>query len=202
MFASQNFLDMSNYYKCAWCGRSFEKSGGSKFLSGATMGLSNLGKKYCSKSCEHSAELSKNGNSSVQQQSSSPVHNSNTTVVNKGPGFGSFMGKAIGDTVTGTFTGGLDMMKETKQQQLAEEREKKNKIEDLALMKMSSDSDELMDQLNYLASLASSKPDKAIKKVIIEKMEFGIMKLRSANSNGEADFFESKLAPLKKSGWF
>jgi hypothetical protein len=189
---------MSDYFKCAWCGRSFEKSGGSKFLSGASMGLSNLGKKYCSKSCEHSAENSKNGDNSNANNNAPSNNTSSTTVVNKGPGFGSFMGKALGETMTG----GINMLKDTKQQQLAEEQEKKNKIEDLALMKMSSDTDELMDQLNYLASLASSKPDKTLKKVIIEKMEFGIMKLRSANSNGEADFFENKLAPLKKTGWF
>ena len=52
---------MSDTYKCAWCGRSFEKSGGSKFLSGASLGFSDLGKKYCSKACEHAAEEAKNG---------------------------------------------------------------------------------------------------------------------------------------------
>lgn len=55
---------MSDTYKCAWCGRHFEKSGGSKFLSGASLGFSDLGKKYCSKACESAAEEKKGPKSS------------------------------------------------------------------------------------------------------------------------------------------
>ncbi len=199
---------MSDTFKCAWCGRHFEKSAGSKFLSGASMGLSNLGKKYCSKSCEHAADEAKNG----PKSSSSNIHQNqenksndfpaganasggdSTTVVNKAPGFGHFMGKALGDTISKS----MSLSDKFDQQ----DREKAAKIEDLAQLKMSSDKDELLEQLNYLASLASSKPEKEIKNVIIEKMEFGIMKLRSSGANGEADFFEKKLEPLKKKGWF
>lgn len=50
---------MSDTYKCAWCGRYFEKSASSKFLSGASMGISNLGKKYCSASCKSASEVPK-----------------------------------------------------------------------------------------------------------------------------------------------
>jgi len=117
-----------------------------------------------------------------------------TTVVNKAPGFGHFMGKALGDTISKS----MSLSDKFDQQ----DREKAAKIEDLAQMKMSSDKDELLEQLNYLASLASSKPEKEIKNVIIEKMEFGIMKLKSTGANGEAEFFEKKLEPLKKKGWF
>jgi len=117
-----------------------------------------------------------------------------TTVVNKAPGFGHFMGKALGDSISKS----MSLSDKFDQQ----DREKAAKIEDLAQMKMSSDKDELLEQLNYLASLASSKPEKEIKNVIIEKMEFGIMKLKSSGANGEADFFEKKLEPLKKKGWF
>ncbi|WP_297869638.1 hypothetical protein [uncultured Flavobacterium sp.] len=50
---------MTDTYKCAWCGRHFEKSASSKFLSGASMGISNLGKKYCSASCKSASEVPK-----------------------------------------------------------------------------------------------------------------------------------------------
>jgi hypothetical protein len=199
---------MSDTFKCAWCGRHFEKSAGSKFLSGASMGLSNLGKKYCSKACEHSADEAKNGPKTSSSSNSEKQSNRNddyptganasggetTNVVNKAPGFGHFMGKALGDTISKS----MSLSDKFDQQ----DREKAAKIEDLAQMKMSSDKDELLEQLNYLASLASSKPEKEIKNVIIEKMEFGIMKLKSSGANGEADFFEKKLEPLKKKGWF
>lgn len=64
---------MSDTFKCAWCGRHFEKSAGSKFLSGASMGISNLGKKYCSRSCEHAADKAKNGPNSTSSDSSHTV---------------------------------------------------------------------------------------------------------------------------------
>lgn len=47
---------MSDYFKCKQCGKSFQKSGVSKFLSGATMGASDLGKKFCSNACEKAFE--------------------------------------------------------------------------------------------------------------------------------------------------
>lgn len=194
---------MSDYYKCSWCGRSYEKSGASKFLGGATMGISNLGKKYCSKSCDYAANKATNG---PKSQSNNETHfptganhsGGGTTVVNKGPGFGSFMGKAFGDTISS----GLNSMERNSNDLKEKEANKQNKIEDLAQMVMSNDTDELQIQLNYLASLASSKPEKDVKNVIIEKMEFGIMKLRSGGSTNEADFFQNKLEPLKKKGWF
>lgn len=199
---------MSDTFKCAWCGRHFEKSATSKFFSGASMGLSNLGKKYCSKSCEHAADEAKNGpksSSSNDHQNQANKNNEftagpnissgdSTTVINKAPGFGHFMGKALGDTINKS----MSLSDKFDQQ----DRDKAAKIEDLAQMKMSSDKDELLEQLNYLTSLASSKPEKEIKNVIIEKMEFGIMKLKSSGATGEADFFEKKLEPLKKKGWF
>jgi len=117
----------------------------------------------------------------------------NVTVVNKAPGFGHFMGKALGDSINKSMS-----ITEKYDQQ---DKEKASKIEDLAQIKMSNEKDELLEQLNYLSSLASSKPDKQIKNVIIEKMEFGIMKLKSSGSNSEAEFFEKKLEPLKKKGW-
>jgi len=46
---------MSDTFKCSWCGRHFEKSAGSMLLSPFTAGLSDLGKKYCSKACETAA---------------------------------------------------------------------------------------------------------------------------------------------------
>lgn len=116
-----------------------------------------------------------------------------TTIVNNAPGFGHFMGKALGDTID--IRKSLDRFDQ-------KDREKASKIEDLAQLKISSDKDELLEQLNYLASLASSKPEKEIKNVIIEKMEFGIMKLKGLGGNAEADFFEKKLEPLKKKSWF
>ena len=47
---------MSDYFKCDQCGKNFEKSGAAKFLSGASMGISNLGKHFCSPACTKAHE--------------------------------------------------------------------------------------------------------------------------------------------------
>jgi hypothetical protein len=56
--------------------------------------------------------------------------------------------------------------------------------------------------MNFLSSLGSSKPDKKIKNIIIEKMDLGIMKLRTMGAGEEAEYFDKKLQPLKKRSWF
>ena len=47
---------MSDYYTCTQCGKKYEKKGFSKFASGATMGISNLGKHFCSSGCRKAYE--------------------------------------------------------------------------------------------------------------------------------------------------
>ena len=189
---------MSDYFKCDWCGCSFEKSGGAKFLGGFTAGISNFGKKYCSKSCEHSASESKDG---PRSQSNSETHfptganqsGGGTTVVNKGDGF----------LTTGVKTlGGLygQMLDDTAERE--EKARLDGKIDSVTAVTFNSNADDIANQLNQLVSLGSTKPDKALKNAIIEKIEFGIMKLKGLNANSEADFFEKKLEPLKKKSWF
>lgn len=93
---------------------------------------------------------------------------------------------------------------------LAEKRREDNekeqaiqgKVEELASITFSNDANEIANILNQLVSIASAKPDKKVKNTIVEKMEFGIMKLRSLNAPAEANYFEQKLAPLKKRGLF
>jgi hypothetical protein len=76
---------MSDYLKCDWCGKSYEKSDGAKFLSGASLGFSNLGKKYCSKSCESAAEEAKNGPKSSSSANFATGANAQPIIVKKGP---------------------------------------------------------------------------------------------------------------------
>lgn len=117
----------------------------------------------------------------------------NVTVVNKGDGFlttgvktfGNLYGQLLDDSA---------------------EREEKakleGKIDQVTSINFGSDKDEIANVLNQLSSLASTKPDKTLKNAIIEKMEFGIMKLKGLGANAEADYFEKKLEPLKKKSWF
>ncbi len=53
---------MGNYTKCAWCGRTIEKSGWNKFVSYNTMGLAGKQKdSFCSKKCQMEAEAAQSG---------------------------------------------------------------------------------------------------------------------------------------------
>ena len=195
---------MSDNYKCAWCGRSFEKSGGARFLTGFTMGISDFGKKYCSRACEHAADEAKNGSKpSTSNQKDESTRKTEFTkesnqsgepvIVNKGDGFlttsvktfGSLYGQLLDDSADRADKAKLD-----------------GKIDDVTSIVFGSDKDEISNILNQLSSLASTKPDKNLKNAIIEKMEFGIMKLKGLKAHTEADYFEKKLEPLKKKSWF
>ena len=192
-----NLKKMSDTFKCAWCGRHFEKSAGSKFLSGASMGFSNLGKKYCSKSCEHEADEAKNGpkssKSNDNEAKGANQSGGGTTVVNKGDGLLTTGVKTLG----GRYGQMLDDSAEREEKARLD-----GKIDSVIAMTFGSNVDDISNQLNQLVSLGSTKPDKALKNAIIEKVEFGIMKLKGLNANAEAEFFEKKLEPLKKKGWF
>jgi len=86
------------------------------------------------------------------------------------------------------------------------EREEKlrleRKVEDIAIITFGSTTEEISNQLSHLVTVGSSKPDKNVKRAIVEKMEFGIMKLKGLGASVEANFFEKKLEPLKKKTWF
>ena len=116
-----------------------------------------------------------------------------TNITNSGPGFGSLLGK----TAHELFTHKAMFEKEK------EDRDKLNdKIDDISSLSISGTADDISNTLNKLVSVASTNPDKKIKNAIIEKLEFGILKLRGLNATAEAAFFEKKLEPLKKKSWF
>jgi hypothetical protein len=72
-----------------------------------------------------------------------------------------------------------------------------SKIENIAGIQFGNTTDEISNVLNELITIASGKPDKAVKKAIYEKMEFAIMKLKKLGSNEEANFFETKRTAIK-----
>ncbi len=132
------------------------------------------------------------------QQTNPTAQPPQTTIVNKGPSFLSTAASALGGVVNNA----INESRKSLDNQKEEAHRSKDKIEELALFTLSSDKDELLNQLNYLVSLGNSKPDKNLKNVIIEKLEFGIMKLKGQNAHDEAAFFDKKLEPLKKKNPF
>jgi hypothetical protein len=68
---------MSDYFKCKRCGKDFKKSGWQQFKSGATMGASDLGKKFCSDKCEKEFERDHKKSDSHSDSSKSSFSNDN-----------------------------------------------------------------------------------------------------------------------------
>lgn len=189
-----------DYTRCVWCGRTIEKKGVNKFLSRNTMGIAGKQKNsYCSKKCQLEAQAAENGSTALQnsQNQGFPTGanasggGDNVTVVNKGDGF-------LTAATKGMFSGLNDMKTELKE----EEKALENKIESVASITFDDNIGQITNDLNKLSSFASSKPDKELKKAIIEKMEFGIFKLKQLNAIAESEFFENKLISLKKKKLF
>ena len=135
-------------------------------------------------------------------KSNAPVSNSGggsgnggggTTIINKAPGFLS------------TFVKSIDQSEQFAKEDEIKREEKlrlEGKVDSIAQMTFGSTTEEISNQLSHLVTVGNSKPDKNVKSAIVEKMEFGIMKLKGLGASAEADFFEKKLEPLKKKSWF
>ena len=119
--------------------------------------------------------------------------NAGTTIINKAP------------SALSTFINSIDQSEQFAKEDEIKREEKlrlEGKVDDIAKMTFGSTTEEISNQLSHLVTIGNSKPDKNVKSAIIEKMEFGIMKLKGLGASAEADFFEKKLEPLKKKSWF
>lgn len=81
------------------------------------------------------------------------------------------------------------------------ETEMRKNLDYISRMTLSTDKEELSNQLNELVSFGSAASQyrypKAMKKACYEKMEFGIMKLNQLGAKAEADYFEKKRKSIK-----
>lgn len=90
-----------------------------------------------------------------------------------------------------------------RQEKLLVEKEREKKLEELSSFNVGNTKEEISESLNYLFAISNSQKDKNMKKICMEKIDYGIMKLRSAGGVIEADFFGKKLEEInKKKGFF
>ncbi|MFW5983286.1 MAG: hypothetical protein ACOCQ4_02205 [bacterium] len=71
------------------------------------------------------------------------------------------------------------------------------RVDSISKISFGSDINQVQEVLNQLTTIGATKPDKDVRKAIVEKMEFGIMKLKNAGMNSEAEFFEDKMKKIK-----
>lgn len=191
------------YKTCDWCGRSYkpmfsaDRDAGNALADAMGLGLITkaiggaarlAGKRnFCSQQCKLAYEQSKGGGQSSEgnEGSASPA----------GGGFAQKAGGLFG----GMFSSVGSQMQDTVNQR----NETRTKTDEVIKLKFASSSDEIQEQLQNLFAQISSLPkmmlpeQKALYNAIKEKLEFGIMKLKSSGSDAEADFFQKKFDKLK-----
>lgn len=185
--------------KCDWCGRyytpsfSADRDMGNTFMD--AMGLSIVTKaiggaarlagkrNFCSKQCKLAYEQSKNGGATGGSQEGNSQ--------NSGGGIASGIGSLFSSTT--------DVFKD----ELAQKKQTRSKTDDIVNLQFESSVDGIQNQLQNLFTQISALPklktpeQKSLYNAIKEKIEFGIMKLKSNGANTEADFFQNKFSKLK-----
>lgn len=121
-----------------------------------------------------------------------------TQIINKPPGIFSTVASAIGDVTKNAFDEHNRVLNEQKE---AKER-LASKLEEILKITFNDNKEEIINSIQYLITLGLSKPDKTVKRAIIEKIEFGIMKLGNKDAGNEIAFFEAKLDQIKKKSIF
>jgi len=189
---------MSNYAKCKWCGQEFKKKALNRFVSNNTLGIGGR-EKYCSEKCRMEAEAAHGGKAAATEYAGNS--GGGTTIINKESGLASVIRamKSEPDT-TVTDDNEPDFWDERRKRKNEEKQVLEAKIEDLATIEFNNDAEDIQHQLNRLLTIAATKPEKKMRKALVEKLEFGIMKLSSAGAGPETAYFEGKLETFKKKG--
>ena len=83
----------------------------------------------------------------------------------------------------------------------AKDQRIESRVDSISMISFGTDILQVQDVLNQLATIGASKPDINVRKAIVEKMEFGIMRLKGEGLLTEAAYFEEKMKKIKPS-WF
>jgi hypothetical protein len=95
-----------------------------------------------------------------------------------------------------------ERIEKEKENKKEEKQRLEGKVNEIASIVFGATTEDISNQLSQLVTIGNAKPDKNVKSAIVEKMEFGIMKLKGLGANVEAAYFEQKVEPLKKKSWF
>ena len=189
--------------KCAWCGEYIRDSADKKAFNNA-MGLMGLDlitkplgkalvKQYCSKKCEMEAKAAKGGGKGGGDGGD-------------GGGGNSGGGESAPAAKKGSMLG--DLMSATNEafaMQAEREKAEKATLESIIAMRFDGSPDDIALDLNGLMArvkqtkggLFATQEEKAMRATLLEKIEFGIMKLQKVDASS-ASFFQKKFDELKK----
>jgi len=151
---------------------------------------------FCTKRCKEEWQERKSNKNTTHETSGEDVQQSSTEQSKGGSTGLGFLGGAIAgaglgaSSILGSIGKGISNMNKKEEDKAAE----------IAAILISSDKDELEQQITYLFSIGQSTNTSIIKNPCIEKIEFAIMKYRKFGQTPELEHFEKQLKKLKR--WF
>lgn len=168
--------------KCPQCGKNTGLKFGFVHLGADEQRKTKDGKWACSEACarDYHMSMSLGGNSSQSGNSGNA-----TTIIHK----------KSNREVEAMEDAAWAAAQEAKNQRI------ESRVDSISMISFGSDILQVQDVLNQLATIGASKPDLNVRKAIVEKMEFGIMRLKSEGLLSEASYFEGKMKKIKPS-WY
>ncbi|TAF09080.1 MAG: hypothetical protein EAZ75_08965 [Flavobacteriia bacterium] len=189
---------MAHEYHCTNCGKLGYGSAGSGPMSGSNppdgwktkWGSTKM---FCSNRCKDEFNNRNSGNNTTQSNSSEPEKKS-----------GGFLGGLMGGGDPSEKVAQIGLLGNLLADTMGENKEIRNKGEYVSKMVFSTNPDELANQMNELLTIGAGTENKhkELIKACYEKMDFGVMKLKSLGANAEADFFAEKRKSIKPKGMF
>ncbi len=179
--------------QCNNCGKAIAHDTNKSIKVGGSYWITTSGTWYCSNRCKDEREGSSTSNSS-QSQSGSEEKKSG----------GGFLGGLMGGGDSESKIAQTQLLGTLLADSMSESKDVRAKVDAVSKMVFSSDANELANQLNELLTIGAgtSNDYKELIKACYEKMDFGILKLRSLGASAEADFFTKKRESIKPKGMF
>jgi len=202
---------LSGNVKCDNCGEFMKNLGGNNFLNNSGFGvLSNIAyaskKNFCSDRCKREYNGAHGGGSGSGGSSGGYSAAAEETKMETARLKEERKNKMV-DAFTSAFDTkeGDQMLKDILAKKAEAKAEAKADKDNIINVKFGDSADEISDTINQLLTKAAtlktgfmaSSNDKQMKALIIEKAEFGILKLRKQDAD-TADFFQKKLDDLQK----
>lgn len=176
---------------CDECGRQI---GGYKDVAfRESKGLFSVDKTFCSKGCQNKYHGVNNNQNAPTQTSNEPEKKS-----------GGFLGGLMGGGDSSAKVEQVKLFGSLLADSMDENKQIREKVDAVSKMVFSTNADELANQMNELLTIGAGTDSKhkELIKACYEKMDFGVMKLKSLGATAEADFFAEKRKSIKPKGMF
>ena len=75
------------------------------------------------------------------------------------------------------------------------------RLNNLTNIQFGTDSNDILEVMNQLVSIVSNNSDLKTKKIVVQKLEYGLLKLNQFGLTNEVEYFTEKLNKIKPKWW-